>query len=212
MPRATLKLKSNESLVALSDAHPEAGFSVLGAWPVDERLRVLVETSAVDPGALEETLAAISGITDVAIRHSDSESVRFEVSTPLPEPHGAMTESGVVPSFPLRLEGGWFVGDLTASREQLAAFRDELEAADIEYELTRLSTSNQSRRRLTERQREVVAEAVERGYYELPRNCTLTDLAAELDVDESVVSRILRRAESRIVPARYDEWDRQGRE
>jgi hypothetical protein len=46
MPRATLKLKSNEALVALSERHPDTEFVVRGAWPSSGKLRVLIETSA----------------------------------------------------------------------------------------------------------------------------------------------------------------------
>lgn len=201
MPRATLKIRSNEALVALSDAHPDARFDVLGAWPTDERLRVLVETSAVEATTLQETLAALDTVTDIEIRHSDDRGVLFEATTPSPEPHGAMAESGVVPSFPLRLEGGWFVGDLTASRSQLSAFRDELEAAGIEYRLVRVSDTAPQPELLTDRQEEVVELALDLGYYDTPRSCTLTELAARLEVNKSVASRILHRAEGRLVRA-----------
>jgi predicted DNA binding protein len=201
MPEARLKIRSNEGLVALSDAHPDARFQVLGAWPVGDHLRVLVETAALGPDQLEGTLASIPTISDVAFRHDEAERVLFESNTPAPEPHGAMADSGVVPSFPLRLEDGWFVGDLTASRDQLAAFRDELEAAEIDYRLVRVGIPDDESTLLTERQREVVELALDRGYYETPRTCTLTELAAQLAVDKSVVSRILNRAEGRLVRA-----------
>jgi hypothetical protein len=201
MPHATLKLKSNEALVALSERHPGAEFLVRGAWPTDGDLRVLVETSAVAPDPLEETLSAVPALTDVEIRHAGEETVLFEANTPTPPPHGAMAESGLVPSFPLRLEGGWFVGDIDASRERLAAFRDELETAGIDYRLVSVSGSADPSDGLTARQREVVELAVERGYYDAPRRCTLTELASELDVNKSVVSRLLQRAEGHIVTA-----------
>jgi predicted DNA binding protein len=200
MPRATLKLRSNEALVALSAAHPDARFEVLGAWPTGDGLGALVETTDIGPTTLDETLASITGITDIEFRLR-GDRVLFEATTPTPEPHGAMAESGVVPSFPLRLEDGWFVGDLTATRDQLADFRAELAAGDIEHRLLRVQSTEPASDLLTDRQREVVDLAAEEGYYETPRDCTLTDLATLLDVDKSVVSRILHRAEGRLVAA-----------
>ncbi|MFC6835487.1 helix-turn-helix domain-containing protein [Halomarina ordinaria] len=52
---------------------------------------------------------------------------------------------------------------------------------------------------LTERQREFVLEAVDRGYYDSPRGCTLTDLAETFGVNRSAASGVLRRAERRII-------------
>lgn len=117
MPQATLKIKSNKALVALSEQYPETEFNVLGAWPTDGKLRVLVETSTIGVPSLDEALSAIPTLTDVEIRQSTAERILFEVSTPTPPLHGAMADSGVIPSFPLRLENGWFVGDITTSRE-----------------------------------------------------------------------------------------------
>ena len=186
MPRARLKIKSNEALVSLSERHTDAEFLVLGGWPTDEKLRVLVQTSGVDIAALEQTLSAIPTLTDIEFRQRTDERVLFEVSTPTPASHGAMAESGVVPSFPLRLEDGWFIGTLTASQEQLSAFRDELDVADIDYQLIRISKNEETSDTLTPRQQEVIELAVQHGYYESPRRCTLTDLADLLDVNKSV--------------------------
>jgi predicted DNA binding protein len=203
MPQATLKLKSNEALVALSERHPNAEFSVRGAWPANGKLRVLIETSTVALPALKKTLSAVPTLTKAEIRSETEERFLFEVSTPTPAPHGAMADSGVVPSYPLHIEDGWFVGDLTASQEQLSAFRDELDTAGIEYQIVSVSETESSANMLTARQQEVVELAIEHGYYESPRQCTLMDLADVLDVNKSVVCRILQRAEGHIITAYY---------
>jgi predicted DNA binding protein len=51
---------------------------------------------------------------------------------------------------------------------------------------------------LTDRQQEVLATAVRLGYYENPREATLADLAAELDVDPATVGKHLRTVESKV--------------
>lgn len=200
MPRARLRIRSNDGLVALSNAHPEAAFRVLGAWPRDDRLRALLETDDVDAGTLQATVGALDSLGTLAIRHDGPGELRFEVDTPRPPDHGAMADSGVVPPFPLRLADGWLAGELVTSREQLAAFRAELEAADIPYDVELVETERTTSEPLvTDRQREVVEAALAAGYYDVPRACSLTELADELDIDKSVASRILRRAESRVM-------------
>ncbi|MFC7229227.1 helix-turn-helix domain-containing protein [Salinirubellus salinus] len=54
-------------------------------------------------------------------------------------------------------------------------------------------------RSLTDRQREAVAAAHELGYYEVPREAGLVAVAAALDCGEGTASRLLRRAEARLV-------------
>lgn len=205
MPRARLRLQSNEGLVALSRAHPEVSFAVLGAWSSEDRLRALVETADVGASDLWETVAATDPLVNLEIRHDGPELVRFEVDTPRPPDHGAMAESGVVPPFPLHLEGGWLSGELVTSREQLAAFREELETAGIPYEVELVESERAPPAGLlTDRQREVVEAALAAGYYDVPRESSLTELADDLGIDKSVVSRILQRAESRIMHSRFD--------
>jgi predicted DNA binding protein len=207
MPRATLKAKSNDGLVALSEAHPDAVFEVLGAWPDGEELRLLVETDALGVAPLIETLGAISAVTGFEVRHAGSDRVLCEITTAIPEPHGAMADSGIVPSFPLHLEDGWLVSDLVASQDQLSAFRDELDSAGIEYRITQVSATSAESPLLTDRQREVVDVALEHGDYDSPRDCTLTTLSEHLDVNKSAVSRVLHRAEGKIITAYWSSDD-----
>ena len=51
---------------------------------------------------------------------------------------------------------------------------------------------------LTDRQREVLETAVRMGYYRSPREATLEDIAAELDVDHGTVGRHIRTIESKV--------------
>lgn len=48
---------------------------------------------------------------------------------------------------------------------------------------------------LTDRQREVVSEALSRGYYDWPREITNEELAAELDISRATLHEHLRKAE-----------------
>ena len=52
---------------------------------------------------------------------------------------------------------------------------------------------------LTDRQRTPVETAVAEGYYDTPRDCTLTELAEEVDVAKSTASETLHRAEGKII-------------
>jgi predicted DNA binding protein len=52
---------------------------------------------------------------------------------------------------------------------------------------------------LTDRQREVVAAAVDAGYYEEPREATVADVAETLDCAPSTAAEHLRKAESALV-------------
>ncbi|WP_115863904.1 helix-turn-helix domain-containing protein [Halorussus litoreus] len=52
---------------------------------------------------------------------------------------------------------------------------------------------------LTDRQQEIIATAIEAGYYEEPREATVADVSDRLDCGPSTVAQHLRKAESRLV-------------
>ncbi|WP_436903087.1 helix-turn-helix domain-containing protein [Halovenus halobia] len=69
----------------------------------------------------------------------------------------------------------------------------------MRYRSVSLVTRTDAESLLTERQREVLDAAVREGYLAVPRECTLAELAATLDVDKSTASTILRRGQARLV-------------
>jgi len=91
------------------------------------------------------------------------------------------------------------LGDPGDLRGLLAELPDRIDATvDRVGEFDRYRSPDAS---LTERQREVVRAAVELGYYEVPREATLDDLAAALEVAPSTVSDHLRKAEAELMTA-----------
>lgn len=61
-------------------------------------------------------------------------------------------------------------------------------------ELEKIGTSG-----MTDAQRETLVEAVECGYLEIPRECSLTELGAELGVSESAASQRFRRGVKNLI-------------
>ncbi|QRV17767.1 helix-turn-helix domain-containing protein (plasmid) [Haloterrigena salifodinae] len=59
---------------------------------------------------------------------------------------------------------------------------------------------------LADRQLEVILTALDAGYYDVPREATLTDVVSELSVTKSTCSDILHRTESTITRWFTDEY------
>lgn len=84
-------------------------------------------------------------------------------------------------------------GDASVTLRQLTPFGDE------KTEATEIDTTA-----ITEKQREAAELAVNLGYYDRPREATLTELADQLEVSESAVSQRLNAIESRVVSSLVD--------
>lgn len=91
-----------------------------------------------------------------------------------------------------------FVG----SQVTIANTVSEYENAGISPDLRKLDMYEGRERpidELTDRQREVIQTAYDEGYYEVPREATTGDIAAELDVDPSTIAEHLQRAERNLL-------------
>lgn len=82
---------------------------------------------------------------------------------------------------------------------QLVAETRDLADLTVESVTEYDHTASRQFHELTTRQREVLLTAYECGYYEVPREATYEDIAAELDCSASSVGQTLRRIESRLV-------------
>ncbi|WP_050032503.1 helix-turn-helix domain-containing protein [Halorubrum halophilum] len=82
----------------------------------------------------------------------------------------------------------------------LGAFRESLaDLRDVAIERVREFERSASPSRLTDRQRAALEAAVEAGYYEVPRDGTVADVAAALDCSTSTAGELVRKAEAAVI-------------
>lgn len=100
-------------------------------------------------------------------------------------------------------DDGWTFEIRFPSSDDAAAFRRQLASSDVPFHLTRVTEdATVARDRsygLTADQREILAVAAEKGYFEEPRRAGLADVAAALDISVSAASGRLRRAHAALV-------------
>jgi hypothetical protein len=174
-------------------------FEVLAALPADEHGVGLVELSGADVLQAVSAMEDHEAVTSVSVVGTtpDEAVIQFETTEPLLL--FSARESGVPLQPPITIRDGRATLELTTSRDRLAAMADQLEAMGMEYHVEWIKESVDPERVLTARQRELVLEAVEAGYYDSPRSCSLTDLADDLGLAASTLSETLHRAEGKIV-------------
>lgn len=99
--------------------------------------------------------------------------------------------------------GGWWRCTIRLpDRSGLSEVRDWLDTNGVEYQLESVFSDtgrNGSGIELSEQQRAVLKVALDKGYFEIPRNGTLDDIAAELDISSQAASERLRRGHRQLV-------------
>ncbi|WP_276259544.1 helix-turn-helix domain-containing protein [Haloglomus litoreum] len=201
MPHAevTVTLPPAVWIGAVSREYPEATFRVLSAVPREEDGFGLVEVRTETPDAVLEWMREAPGLTAVEAIRRDPEGLVVQFETTEPLLLASVQASGVPLSLPVEIRDGRAHLELTASRDRIAALGEAFDDLGVTYSLDRLYESVEAAAPLTEKQREVLLEALERGYYDTPRTTTLSDLADELGMANSTLSEILHRAEEAVV-------------
>ena len=183
----------------LSRRYPEATFRVLAAIPGEEVGAGLVEIVSPEVDEITEEMTDYEMLTDLTFltREAESALVQFETTKPLLL--FALKESGVPLELPFEIQDGHAAWEVTAPRDRLSELAGQLDSFGIQYTVEWVRHDVGSDQLLTDRQRELLETAVEGGYYDVPRTCSLTDLAESVDIAKSTCSETLHRAESKII-------------
>lgn len=202
MPDVKLKIKpSHGEIAAVSRDYPEDEFLILDSQLIGKgkRMQVLYEIRTTNADSVVQSFDDVTELHSHEVLHRGEKVVLIRCLIDEPAPSRAARSSNNLLNSPLVLQDGWIFASFTTSDEGLSRFKDGLESAGVTYQVVSITSSSDPVDRLTDRQKEVLTEAVDRGYYKTPRECTITDLATELDVTKGTVSRVLHRAEGTIV-------------
>lgn len=207
MPRANLTLTIPDGVWIgdVSRAHPDASVRILAALTGDDAGVGLAEITA---SALQDTVADIQAsesVTELELLQQYENTVLLQFETTMPLLLFAVQDSGVPLTMPFTIRDGEAEWEITAPQHRLSELGTQLDEFGIPFTVNEVHQRIEPEQLLTERQLRLVHAAVERGYYDTPRRCSLTELAAELDRAKSTCSETLHRAEERIVKQFLDD-------
>ncbi len=179
-----------EDVIAVSDGPPAVVFSARDADP--ERLEPRLDECASLAGFVSLESGQSESQYRVALDESGVDVDLYQQLVDLPTHPTEATVTG----------RGWTVRSQFADRADLASFWDACEQTGIGFQLVRLSrpdVTGADDYGLTEPQHEAVLAAFEMGYYDVPREATLADIAEELDTTTSALSERLRRGHRQLI-------------
>jgi predicted DNA binding protein len=207
MPTAKLAVTLPDSIwiADLSTRFPDATWRVLAALPDGETGVGLVEVTAPNIGEVLPRLNETEGVRvfEVLHRGENRALVQFETDEPLLLLSIRNSRAPFEP--PVTVRDGVANLEITASRDRLSSLGDQLRTFGLEFEVESIRTSVDPDSVVSEEQRRLIETALDRGYYDTPRECTLTELADHLGIAKSTASERLHRAESAIIRAFVEE-------
>ena len=195
----TIDLPDRVWVAQVSQEFPDANFRVLTATPGDTTGFALLRIDSSQIDNILKVMANHEQITDHEVMHRTSESATVHFETTHPLLLLSAKHSGITIELPIDIQDGQASIEVTGSRSHLSELGNQLRNFGLKYDIQRIEAAPSPGKILSDRQQELLIAAVESGYYESPRQISLTALAEELGIAKSTCSEILHRAEATVI-------------
>ncbi|WP_144922834.1 helix-turn-helix domain-containing protein [Halorubrum salsamenti] len=200
MTRLTLRLDfpSGSWLGGASRAHPDATLRATETVAAAEGEVTALAVAGTDRAATVEALREHDRVDRVDVVDRAGPATRLRIVAPAPPSHvAAAREVGLPVEVPVAVTDGRAIVDVVGDRSRLTAFSRRLTGEGVTVGIEASDAGGEPV--LTDAQRALVLDAVAAGYYDTPRECTLTELAESRDLAKSTCSETLHRAEGRVL-------------
>lgn len=191
--RFRMVLSDDPWVTEVSTRFPDATLRLLTGVPKDDRALELGEVRAANAETVASTIRSHPDIFEYDQVYGGARRVIAQYEAGERGLYEFLWESSLPPEFPISIENGEMEFDVTATQEQFETFVAALDETERQYDLLTLVHTDEQDALLTDRQRECLTVAHRRGYFDVPRECTLAELGDGLGVDKSTASETIRR-------------------
>lgn len=189
------------ALGRLLDEHPDIAIELVRVIPLRDGVIPLFWVEGADPGAIEATIRADPMVASVQCLSAADDRYLFEIRwkptiNALVRP---MIESGAEVLIAEGEVDSWAFRLQFESRAMLADFRESCRENDVQFHLDALYNPTIPEAEadgddLTSEQYEILVTAYENGYWHVPRNVELGEVADRVGISSNAASQRMRRA------------------
>jgi predicted DNA binding protein len=136
-------------------------------------------------------------VMEFSLLEQDDNRIKFNVKTKDPYLLYAVINCGALVDFPVNVRDGYAYWRIISNRKGIDKLLTLFEKKGIDFELLRIGNSpyqlEDKKSKLTLEESEVLNKAIELGFFEIPRDISLEDLANRLGKSKSALSVMLRK-------------------
>lgn len=170
----------------------------------DDAVMPLVWVRGADFDEVEAALEADPSTRDVSLLSTfeDEQLYRMQWVSEVEVVLQMLTNSAATVMDAFGRDGRWYLRVLYPDQESLTKTNDFVDDNGLTFEVTairQMEGKPVGRYGLTEAQFEALAAALDAGYFAIPRETSLSDLADQLDISHQALSERLRRATEALV-------------
>lgn len=199
---ARVKIKFPED-IWISDIFkkfPDVRMNILFFLPYDfEELigNSFIEIFHYKPQAIIKHIKKHKSVVDFSLVEKENNRLKINVKTKDPYLLYAVIKCGVLVDFPVRIRDGNAYWKLVSSREGIDKLLTIFEKKNLDFELLRIGNSpfdlKKKASQLTIEESQVLDQAISLGFFDIPRNISLEQLANKLGKSKSSLSVMLRK-------------------
>jgi len=157
----------------------------------------LIEIKHYNIDSILDEINNHSSVFELNVIEKEENQVKFNVKTKDPFLLYAIIKCGVLVNFPVRVESGFAYWRLISSRDRIDQLLTIFEQKNIEFELLRIGISpyaiEDDKNKLTYNESNILDKAISLGFFEIPRDISLEELANKIGKSKSSLSVMLRK-------------------
>ena len=136
-------------------------------------------------------------VFEFSVLEKEENKIKINVKTKDPLLLYAIIKCGVLVNFPVRVQEGFAFWRLVSSRDRIDRLLSIFEEKKINFQLLRIGNSpytiDDNKNKLTWDESNILETAISLGFFEVPRNISLEELANRLGKSKSSLSVMLRK-------------------
>ena len=193
-----LGLPDGSWIADVSRANPRTTYRLLGVVTDDGVGYTLLSVAGPGTDTVDD-LRDHDAVDRVETLGTGEFETTLHVTAETPRFFDAARRSGLPIEPPIEVVDGGAELEVAGDHERISALGRRLASLDVTFDVELVGRYDAATRVLTDTQRELVLAAIDAGYYDTPRRCTLTELAEREGIAKSTCSETLQRAEERLM-------------
>ncbi|MFX1257643.1 MAG: helix-turn-helix domain-containing protein [Promethearchaeota archaeon] len=138
-----------------------------------------------------------NSVFEFSIIEQEEHKIKFNVKTKDPYLLYGIIKCGVLVDFPIKVRNGFAYWKLISTRNRIDELLTLFENKDINFTLLKIGHSSykieDNKNKLSLEESRILEKAIELGFFEIPRNISLENLANSLGKSKSALSVMLRK-------------------
>jgi len=157
----------------------------------------VIEIMHYDLDSILQVIKNHPSVFEFSLLEKEDNRVKFNVKTNDPYLLYGVIKCGVLVNFPVSVREGYAYWRLISTRKRIDELLTLFENKNITFELLRIGKSpydlDEDKSKLSLEESKVLDEAINCGFFEVPRSISLEDLANKLGKSKSALSVMLRK-------------------